>query len=91
LSLAGDLLLFKTQLCEEQTVMQSQEGMPGPLQYQVPDEQKINTDPREQRQWQVTPAQEQSYEERSYEEGYVSLDADDMWQPRNRLVTCKGM
>jgi hypothetical protein len=60
------------------TVMQSQEGMARPPQYSLPDEQQVNDDPREQRQGQETPA----YEERSYEEGYVGLDADDMWQPR---------
>ena len=50
--------------------------MPKPSQYQVPNDRRVNTDPREQRQWQgaETPAQEQSYEERSYEEGYVGLD-----------------
>jgi Putative adhesin len=63
-------------------VMQSQEGMSRPPQYSLPDEQKSNTDPREQQQPQETPPQQQNYEERSYEEGYVGLDADDMWQPR---------
>jgi hypothetical protein len=63
---------------ERSTVMQSQEGMAGPPQYSLPDEQISNTDPREQRQAQEIP----DYEERSYEEGYVGSDADDMWQPR---------
>src|ERR1700738_4364470 len=58
--------------------MQSQEGMSKPLQYPLPEEQRLNTDLREQRQWQ----EPQNDEERSYEEGYTGLDADDMWQPR---------
>ena len=62
--------------------MQSQEGVPKPPQYSLPDEQGVNTDPREQRQWQETPAQQQSDEERSYAEGYMGTDANDMWQLR---------
>ncbi len=62
--------------------MQSQEGMSEQRQYPLPDAQKINTDPREQRQWQEPPIQQQDYEERSYEEGYTGMDADDIWQPQ---------
>ncbi len=62
--------------------MQNQEGMSRPPQNSLSDEQAINTDPREQRQWQETPPQQQNYEERSYEEGYVGMDADDMWHSR---------
>ncbi len=63
--------------------MQSQEGMSKPPEHMSPGEQIINTDLREQQQWHMPLSQEQNYEERSYEEGYIGLDADDMWQPRD--------
>ncbi len=49
--------------------MQSQEGMPRPPQYQVPDEQRVNTDPREQRQWQDRVAAFCSGSNITYENG----------------------